>query len=142
VSSGAEATTTTTSSATRATATATTAPTGTTKQAPDGGAGAVTSLSVSFGPDSAGASSYTAHVRVHTKSTAAVTVTLTFAGSDSYGAPGSQRLAQRTFTLSGQTSYDVQQSIDDTGSCPSQYMGVEVTGTGGVSAYKDAASSC
>jgi hypothetical protein len=81
-------------------------------------------------------------VRVHTKSTAAVTVTLTFAGSDNYGAPGSHRLAQRTFTLSGQTSYDVQQSIDDTESCPSQYVGVEVTGTGGVSAYKDAASSC
>ena len=137
---------TTTAAATTTTgraATTTTGSAGTTKPpVVVGGSGQVTSLTVTFGPDASGASSYTAHVKVHTKSTAAVTVTLVFAGSDNYGSPGSIAPERYTFTLSGQTSYNVQQSIDDSAFCPALYAGVHVTAPGGVSAYKDAPSSC
>ncbi|GAA1952576.1 hypothetical protein [Catenulispora subtropica] len=108
-----------------------------------GGGSGVSSLSVgSLAPDQAGSYTYTAHVHVVTRGTGPVTVTVTFAGSQSGESPGSIGAQSDPFTLSGKTSYDLTPSFDVHGMCPSPYIDVVVTASGASSAVSFASSPC
>jgi len=108
-----------------------------------GGGGGVKSLSISsFAPDQTGSFTYVAHVHVTTRGTGSVTVTITFAGTDSSASPGSAGARSKSFTLSGNTAYDIEWESDVNSMCPSPYIDVVASGSGASSAAQYASSPC
>ena len=101
------------------------------------------SLSVtSLAPDQTGSFTYVAHVHVTTGGTGTVTVTVTFAGTSSGNSPGSAGAQSQSFTLSGQTSYDIDPQLDVHAMCPSAYIDAVASASGANSSVAYASSPC
>ena len=115
----------------------------TSHQQPPPVSGGVSSLSVSsLSPDQTGSFNYTAHLHVTPNWTGTVTVTVTFAGSQSGNSPGSTGAQSQTFTLSGRTSYDLSPQTDVHGMCPSSYIDAVASASGAGSSVAYASSPC
>ncbi|MBS2554324.1 hypothetical protein KGQ19_46465 [Catenulispora sp. NL8] len=121
-------------------------PVQTTHQQPPPASGGVSSLSVSsLSADQSGGFNYVAHVHVTTRGTGSVTVTVTFAGSESGNSPGSIGAQSQSFTLSGKTSYDLDPGVDVHGVCSSgsaPYIDAVASASGAGSSVAYASSPC
>jgi hypothetical protein len=100
----------------------------------------VTAVSVDLS-GAGGISAIYIHVHVTTTGTGPVELTVTVAGSETSGRPGTATVTTTHRTLSGQTSYDVQLAEDGHAHCGSSYVGA-VAAAGGRSSYADQADGC
>jgi hypothetical protein len=86
------------------------------------------SISLSFAYDStASTPTVVATVHLTTLTTASVTLKFYYAGGDTAGQPGQNAGLEHDYTLSGQTSYTVSDSVTALQFCYTRYVGVTVS---------------